>query len=448
MSLRLQYLAPSLALLACALAGWIVGWPLVGLAGGTVIALATGIMLSRHAVRRLADLSDMPSRTAALASPLLESSGSLDEIDSAYSSIVRWLAGERATIARERSQTDRQIRMLDRLSDGVLLVTDDGTVIYANVAAANLLGGRNPVGGSFIAAVRDHEASDSLFECLRFGTEARRNIEVPGEDRVVDAIFARVSGDPNEAVVVMRDVTELTKLQTLRRDFVANVSHELRTPLSTIKILTETIIDLSDEASEQMRFLEKIDAEVDSMSALVQDLLQLTQLESGRTPLSLSQVAVMDILNEVHDRMVPIAERSRVSLRILDGDPAFVLLVDERRIKQALINLVSNAIAHTRPGGKVEISFDSTGADVVFRVADSGVGISSADLDRIWERFYKVDRSRAHPGTGLGLAIVKHVAQAHDGSVAVTSEVGKGSTFEIRLPRRPLGPRPRRKIVR
>jgi two-component system phosphate regulon sensor histidine kinase PhoR len=277
-----------------------------------------------------------------------------------------------------------------------MLVSDDGMVIYANVAAANLLGGRNPVGGSFIAAVRDHEASDSLFECLLDGTEFRRNIEIPGEDRVVEAILARVSSDPAEAVVVMRDVTELARLQTLRRDFVANVSHELRTPLSTVKILTETIIDLETNQPDQLRFLQKIDAEVDSMSALVEDLLQLTQLESGRTPIRRSRIDAGDLINDVEERMKPIAERHQVSLSSeLRGD-SIRLNVDERRVKQALVNLINNAIVHTPPGGKVEIQAETCGSKVRFSVVDTGVGIPAEDLDRIWERFY---RSTVHERT-------------------------------------------------
>ena len=435
MSLRLQFVAPVAALLGGTVVGWLLGMQDWGLAAGGILAAVVALILGTHATRRLADLAALPSRAGALSSPLLEATGTFDEIDHAHSNLARWLAAERSNVERERIQTDRQIRMLDRLSDGVMLVAEEGAVTYANVAAANLLGGRNPVGSSFIAAVRDHEASDALFECLGFGTEARRNIEIPVEDRVVEAILARVSANPPEAVVVMRDVTELARLQTLRQDFVANVSHELRTPLSTVKILTETIIDLGDNQPEQLRFLEKIDAEVDSMAALVEDLLQLTQLESGRTPLSRSMIDAGGLIQEVQERMRPIADRHQVALSSRVEQAPIMLSADERRVKQALINLVSNAIAHTRRDGKVEIIAALCGAEVRFTVVDSGVGIPAEDLDRIWERFYKVDRSRTHPGTGLGLAIVKHVAQAHGGSVDVQSELGRGSRFEIRIPR-------------
>ena len=434
MSLRLQFVAPISVLLSFAVIGWLLGNLFWFVLVGAIPALGLALFLGRYAAQRVADLAAMPSRPSALTSPLLEATGTFDEIDQAHSNLARWLAAERGTIEQERSQTDRQIRMLDRLSDGVMLVDGSGGVIYANVAAPTLLAGRNPVGGSFIAAVRDHEMADALFECLESGTESRRNFEIPGDDRVVEAIIARVSTSPPEAVVVMRDVTELARLQTLRRDFVANVSHELRTPLSTVKILTETIMDLDNEALDQTRFLQKIDAEIDSMTALVEDLLQLTQLESMRTTITRDWVRANDLVIDVVERMKPIADRYQVAIEAELCEPRLSLYADERRMKQALINLVSNAIAHTGSDGRIVLAVRPSGSTARLTVTDTGAGIPAADLERVWERFYKVDRSRTQPGTGLGLAIVKHIAQAHGGTVDVQSRIGEGSTFEIRLP--------------
>jgi two-component system phosphate regulon sensor histidine kinase PhoR len=434
MSLRLQFIAPVLIVLALAVVGWLVGsigW-LVALGGA--LSIVASLYLGNYAVRRVTALARLPARPMSGNPPFLEATGTFDEIDGAHSDLARWLSAERATIDKERSQTDRQIRMLDRLADGVMLVDEHGSVIYANVSAPTLLAGRNPVGGSFIAAVRDHEMADALSECLDHGTESRRNFEIPGDDRVVEAIIARVSQSPPEAVVVMRDVTEFLRLQTLRRDFVANVSHELRTPLSTVKILTETIVDLVDDDSDASQFLEKIEAEVDSMTALVEDLLQLTQIESVRNPLNRSCVCMSDLVLEVAERLRPLAERHQISLATEVVPPDLKLFVDERRVKQALINLVSNAIAHTGRGGNVSIAVNRHPSTVSVAVTDTGIGIPADDLERVWERFYKVDRSRSEPGTGLGLAIVKHVAQAHGGSVRVQSQIGRGSTFEFRLP--------------
>ncbi len=436
MGLRVQFILPVLVVLVGAIAGRQFGMMTAGLIAGTAAAIILGVGLATYASRRLNDIASVLSADPDTSSTKIEAAGSLDEIDSARTNVFRALEIERARVERERQEADRQARLLDRLSDGVMLVAEDGEVIYANVAAASLVGGRNPVGRSFIAAVRDHELADALFNCIRRGAEHRGSLEVPVDARVVDAVIARVSESPPEALVLLRDVTELAKLQTLRRDFVANVSHELRTPLSTIKILTETLIDLTPEASVESGFLEKIDAEVDSMTELVGDLLQLTQLESGRAPLTRGTVLSATILEEVRDRMLPIAERQRVLLHLDELSGEFTFLADERRMKQALINLVHNAIVHTQAGGSVTLSSRSENDQAIFAVTDSGSGISPDDLDRIWERFYKVDRSRAHPGTGLGLAIVKHVVQAHGGSVSAQSRLGQGSTFELRIPLR------------
>lgn len=439
MGLRLQYTLPVFVTLAGTLIGWWLGASEAGVLVSGSAGIALGLGLATHARRRLADLGRVMSIDPEVLAGRIDTTGSFDEIDSARSNVYRALELERSRVERERAEADRQARLLDRLSDGVMLVAADGEVIYANVAAATLVGGRNPIGRSFIVSVRDYELTDALFNCLRTGQEHRQALEALGDGRVVDAIIARVSEDPPQALVLMRDVTELTRLQTLRRDFVANVSHELRTPLSTIKILTETLLDLSAEESEQREFLEKIDAEVDSMTELVGDLLQLTQLESGRAPLSPTRVSSAALLEDVRARMSPIAERQRVRLELDPGSDRFELVADERRMKQALINLVHNGIMHTPAGGWVRIAARLKGDRAIFTVRDSGTGIPPDDLDRIWERFYKVDRSRTHPGTGLGLAIVKHVAQAHGGTVSARSRVGQGSTFEVEIPVQPAG---------
>lgn len=439
MGLRLQFILPVIVVLAGALAGRWLGAPGIGVAAGGVAAIGLGLGFAIHARRRLEDLGMVLSIDPEILARRIDAAGSFDEIDSARSNVFRALELERSRVERERAEADRQARLLDRLSDGVMLVAEDGEVIYANVAAATLVGGRNPIGRSFIVAVRDYELTDALFNCLRTGQEHRHSLEAPGDGRLVDAIVARVSDSPPQALVLMRDVTELTRLQTLRRDFVANVSHELRTPLSTIKILTETLLDLSEETSEEREFLEKIDAEVDSMTELVGDLLQLTQLESGRAPLMPSRVSSATLLEDVLARMSPIAERQRVRLEVDEDAEPFDLVADERRMKQALMNLVQNAIVHTPAGGWVRISARLAGDRAHFSVRDSGVGIPADDLERIWERFYKVDRSRSHPGTGLGLAIVKHVVQAHGGMVRASSRVGEGSTFKIEIPVEPAG---------
>jgi two-component system phosphate regulon sensor histidine kinase PhoR len=302
------------------------------------------------------------------------------------------------------------------------------------VAASTLFGGRNPLGRSFVRVSRDHELNLALLRCLDSGVEQQLTIEPPGEGRLIDVTIARVATDPPEALVTLRDITEVNRLQHVRRDFVANVSHELRTPLSTTKILAETLMELRPNDDELLDYLHRIDAEVDAMTALVRDLLDLTRVEAPGSVLAMRALDAGLLVRDVRDRMLPQAARQGVQL--LDDTPETILIEgDERRLHQALVNLVSNAIRHTPSGGTVVIGVGEIGSDVEFVVRDTGSGMSPEDVSRVWERFFKVDRARTGVGTGLGLAIVKHIALAHHGSVAASSVLGEGSRFGIRIPR-------------
>ncbi|HYI14789.1 MAG TPA: ATP-binding protein, partial [Thermomicrobiales bacterium] len=365
-----------------------------------------------------------------------------DQIDHALRIVAQ------AAVNAERRRRDgillltQQTQVLDRMNDGLMRVTNDGKVTYANVAAGSLFGGRNPTGRTFMSATRDHELNSAVRRCLETGEEQQHTLEIPGEGLLVNAVVVRLSETPVEALVMLRDITEVNRLQNLRRDFVSNVSHELRTPLSTIKILTETLLDIRDDDDEAATFLRKIDNEVDSMTALVRDLLDLTRLETVGGTLVLRQIDVALLVLDVRDRMRPLAERHDVTLLTDVEDDPGPLVGDDRRLHQALINLVTNAVVHTPAGGTVTIGARGVDGGVRFFVLDNGVGIPPEDLPRIWERFFKSDKARTGPGTGLGLAIVKHIVQAHSGTVSATSEVGKGSEFWFVIPV-DLGPVPK-----
>lgn len=245
--------------------------------------------------------------------------------------------------------------------------------------------------------------------------------------------------------VVIEDLSELRRLERVRRDFVANISHELRTPLASVRLLAETLEDAIDTDPENAQiFVEKIEKEVQYLSDLVAELLELSRIESGRVPMSIEPIEAEMLVREIMARLLPQAQRHRVTLRTEIEQGQTKVAADSKQIARVLVNLVHNAIKFTPSGGEVVIGTrrQPDGTMQSFFVRDTGVGIPSEDLPRIFERFYKVSQSRVRGnfvgpgggGSGLGLAIARHVVEAHGGRIFATSEPGKGSTFTFTLP--------------
>jgi two-component system phosphate regulon sensor histidine kinase PhoR len=265
-----------------------------------------------------------------------------------------------------------------------------------------------------------------------------------GRTFLVDAIPLAATG----LLLFLHDVTAIRRVERVRRDFVANISHELRTPLSSIKLIAETLSSGAvDDRATARDFAEQIEREVDHLRQLVDELLELSTIESGEVQLALEPTAPQSVVSAVMERMTPLAERRGVTLRAMDAPSHARLLVaaDPARLGQALVNLIHNAIKFSPPGGEVRIGWEVLPGRIRLIVADDGLGIPDGHLPRIFERFYKVDRSRAREtasgaddqstgSAGLGLAIVRHIAEAHGGTVGVESHEGVGSTFWIELP--------------
>ena len=429
-----QAAAPPLVAAALFLAGYLAGYTFVGLLAGTVLGTALAVRFGRRVRERLRLFLALGRSQTDVQVDAYPFSKQGDEVDDAFSWIAARFREVEAEYRAHLGVLSRQNQLLDRMSDGIMRVDAQGIVSYANVAAGALFRGRNPTGSSFIAATRDHELSDLVQQNLRSGDDQQHTFEIAGEAGVYNAVITRIADSPPEALVVLRDISEVTRLQTLRRDFVANVSHDLRTPLSSIKIMTETLIDLRDDDPDSQRFLSKIDDEVDVMTALVNDLLDLASLEGGEGRLTIRDVDLLRLIEDVRERMDQIAERHDVELRVRVEQDLGPVEADERRLHQALVNLVNNAIVHTPAGGEVEIAAWPDGMQVAFQVSDTGVGIHPADLPRVWERFFRADRSRTGRGTGLGLAIVKHIVLAHGGTMSASSEPGRGSVFTVMIP--------------
>jgi two-component system phosphate regulon sensor histidine kinase PhoR len=254
-------------------------------------------------------------------------------------------------------------------------------------------------------------------------------------------LFLRASAYPlddhteNFTLLTCEDVTELRRLETIRKDFVSNVSHELRTPLTSIKALTESLhAGALEEPEMARRFLGLIETEVDALSELVSELLELARIESQQVPLQLISCDACEILQRGAERLQMQAERAGVTLTVECAQGLPPVLADATRLEQALVNLIHNAIKFTPREGSIKAAVLPGNGVVEFSVEDTGVGISRENQERIFERFYKADPARNKSGTGLGLAIAKHLVEAHGGTIGVESQEGKGSRFFFTVP--------------
>ncbi|MCE5259332.1 MAG: cell wall metabolism sensor histidine kinase WalK [Chloroflexi bacterium] len=343
----------------------------------------------------------------------------------------------RTTISSYEHERDRLAGLVEHLVDGVMILDSDGKVRLCNPAALRLLGysGAYPLGAS-VAAVSSYPEIIALWRrCQESGQEASDLIELERAGIFCQAILTPLSGSETGSVlVILQDLTNVHRLETVRRDFISNISHELRTPLASLKMLAETLRNgaLEDPPAAQ-HFVERIESEVDNLTQMVEELLELARIESGRVPLKLAPVDVSEVVLPVLERLMPIAEHGDVLLSAELYPDLPRIIADRERLQRALGNLVHNGIKFTQPGGWVRVTARSVGQELIIDVQDSGIGINPELLERIFERFYTADKSRSG-GTGLGLAIARHIVQAHTGCIWVESTPGVGSTFHIALP--------------
>lgn len=340
------------------------------------------------------------------------------------------------TLTLEAEERSRLQALLGAATDAVVAVDARGRIRYLNRAAEHLVGAA--VGRTLAEVARNHELSERVAAALSLDdTDGSGAVHFPQLDRWLDVTAAPIVGGGDWALLVhLRDVTDAQRADRTRRDFAANVSHELRTPLAGIKAVVETLRDGAlDDPPAAAQFLDMVDNEVDRLVQLVEELLQLSRIESG-AGLIFTEIDPQRVLAACLQRFAHQAERAGVSLTLAVEQPLPLMQADADRLGQALGNLVHNALKFTAPGGCVALSARTTAEELQITVADNGSGIDPAELPRIFERFYVADRARVARGTGLGLAIVKHIARAHGGSVEATSILGRGSTFTITLPLR------------
>jgi two-component system phosphate regulon sensor histidine kinase PhoR len=399
------------------------------LAGGRLAAVATELTV---AARRMKG-GDLAVRTH------VSGNDELAELAHALDSLAQSLA---ETLDELRTERDVLGRILEGMHEGVLVLDKEGRVVMMNAALRSMVLMSGDVAGKLaIEIVRDV----SLHEMLRHAASKREvtegEIDLPGlKARRLLVRTTPLAGEDEGVLAVLVDVTELRRLESMRRDFVANVSHELRTPVAAVRSAAETLMNGAlDDRDAAGRFVDIIDRNAARLQNLIEDLLELSRIEAKELHLRHEAVDLATTTSNVFALHREKADKKRIRLSADIPVATRDIETDPRALEQVVSNLVDNAVKYCPQGSSVAVSAEASDGGVRIHVADTGPGIDKAHLPRIFERFYRVDagRSREIGGTGLGLSIVKHLVEAMGGSVSVKSELGKGATFTVALPRTP-----------
>ncbi|MCA9993757.1 MAG: HAMP domain-containing protein [Ardenticatenaceae bacterium] len=346
-----------------------------------------------------------------------------------------------------QTERERLATILEHMADGVLITDASGRVQLLNPAASRMLNTSpaEALGASFAQVVRHYRIIEVWQQCRQTGEQQVAAIEVAPAGKEPAGLFLQMVVTPlfdsppavnaQSLLVIFQNLTPVRRLETVRRDFISNISHELRTPLASLKAVVETLRDGAvEDPPAAVRFLDLADRELDALTQMVEELLELSRIESGRVPLRLAPTAVAAVVAPVVERLRPQAERAELALTVNVPADLPLVLIDGPRVQQVLGNLLHNAIKFTPAGGTIAIDAREADGALLVRVTDDGVGIPAGDLPRIFERFYKADRARSGGGTGLGLAIARHIVQAHGGQIWARSKEGEGSRFYFTLP--------------
>jgi two-component system sensor histidine kinase SenX3 len=392
-------LTPALVLIA--LAGWAV-----------VVVLAYYVASARREVRRGREATHA-SEDSTLVEAITETERESADRVARAEAVQHWL-----------------LAALDEATDAIVVVDRIGREIVRNAPARRFHGARH---GQVLA----QDAVDELLHTALEGVTSQRELQLYGPPRQVLQLRSfplRRDGEVVGAVAFTRDVSESRRVESVRRDFVANVSHELKTPIGALGLLAETMA-ATDDARVVQQLAERVVREADRLSRIVDDLLDLSQIEAQEAP-SRAPIPVRLLVSESVDLVQAAADLADVPIHVMPDPPDVELPCDRRQMRSALMNLLDNAIKYSGPREPVEIGARLDGDRIALLVRDHGIGIPTRDLERIFERFYRVDRARSREtgGTGLGLAIVRHVAQAHGGDVSVESREGEGSLFTLHVP--------------
>jgi two-component system phosphate regulon sensor histidine kinase PhoR len=339
-------------------------------------------------------------------------------------------------LERSVAERDRFSIVLTHMADGIFVLDHNSSISLVNKSAEHMfkLSAETAEGHSFIETVHDAEMYQLVKLCLESGQQQSGFVETRTR-RMYLGVVATPLQNNEGCILLIQDLTEIRRLETVRRDFVANISHELRTPIASLKALSETLnAGAIEDPSVARDFLTRIEVEADKLNQMTHELSELSNIESGVTSLLKTSVDVKDLIAEATERLRAQVKRAGLEIAIEVPKVVPAALIDKNRMERVLVNLIHNSIKFTPPGGRITLSASSGDEGVIISVADTGVGIDPSDLPRIFERFYKADKARTGGGTGLGLAIARHTVEAHGGRIWAESTLGKGTTIHFSLP--------------
>lgn len=414
----------------------------VGLA--VALALVIGFLLARRVVEPLTSMTRVAESMAHGDYDQRLSTAKKGEIGKLAQALNRMAESCRDRMETINTDRNKLSAILDGMVEGVVAVNENERVLHINEAAANVLGtsAAECLDKPIWEVTRVREVCDILSTTLRTGRDAQGKFRLVAQsvDQVIEILASPLHDGQGKlvgAVVVLHDVSELHNLEKVRRDFVTNASHELKTPITAIRGVVETLID-DEEVPPEMhrRFLGKIRDQSVRLSTIVTDLLTLSRLEAENGKKEKSSFDLRDPVLTSVTALAPTSEEKEIMIGTQLPDTPVEVMGDEEDLYQVVRNLLDNALKYTPKGGKVDVRLNSGSDEAVLEVQDSGIGIEPADQDRVFERFYRVDKARSRElgGTGLGLSIVKHIVLSHGGRVSVASVPGEGSTFTVCIP--------------
>ncbi len=411
---------------------------LIAMGVGAFLSLVLSFLAADRATRPLGKLTNAARRVAAgeLHTTLLPAGR--DEIGQLTAAFVTMTERLRTQFESLQTERGKSAAVLAQMSDGVAIFDGQGKTFLLNPAAGHMLGVEvdTAPGRSAAEILRHHRLIELWKECRDSGKPNSTTVEIGEEQLPLQAVATPLGESLRGSILILfQDLTRLRRLETVRRDFIANISHELRTPLASLQSLTETLHDgAMEDPAAAGRFLDLMQTEIDTLNQTVRELLELSQIESGEVPLTLQPTDPRSMWSSAAQRLQMLAERSGLTLTNDTQETLPPVSADSGRIEQVMMNLIHNAVKFTPAGGKITVSARTSDREVEFSIRDTGVGISAEDLPRIFERFYKADKSRSGGGTGLGLSIARHIVELHGGRIRVESKEGKGSTFFFTLP--------------